>query len=106
MPIDATSPTTIQASFDKWAIAEFKQTGDGLAAFGDPSAPPIVLYARLVKYRVRDDGVSERSPFPADTRDVTIPDLYDLASKDPDAAAALQALVGMVAKVAGQKGLL
>lgn len=106
MPIDATSPTVVQATFDKWAIAELRQTGDGLAAFGDPSAPPIVLYARLVKYRVRDDGVSERSPFPADSRDVTIPDLYDLAAKDIDVASALAELVSVVAKVAGQKGLL
>jgi hypothetical protein len=105
MPIPAT-PSVVSATYDLWAIGGLRQVGVGLASAGESAAPPVGLVATLAKYRLRDDGVPEMSPMPADQVAITIPDLYALAATDPKVATALAALVEAVVSVARDQGKL
>lgn len=106
MALESTEPTTLIATYDRWAIASLNQIGDGCADAGQASAAPVALTVTLVKYRVRDDGISERSPLPSDRRALSVSDLYALAATDADVAAALAALIAAVAKIATMQGVL
>lgn len=100
MPIEATTPSTIAATFDRWAI-EFATQGDGLATFGKTDNRPIVAIATLTKFRIREeDGVSERSPLPADRITVVVPDVFAAAAEEPLIAQAMGAVLAAVQHVA------
>lgn len=90
MPYPAT-PTTVTAVYDRWTVMEFRQVGDGLADVGSSTIAPVRIAATIVKWRLREDGVAERSPLPSDRRDVTLDDLYAAAASDPTIAAAVAA---------------
>jgi hypothetical protein len=123
----ASSPTSVQAIYDRWTIVEFRTLGDGCVdlgqarpiryadydqetgdPIGDPIEhdPPIRVVVRLVKYRVRPDGASERSPHPGDVRQIQIDDLYAEAATDQGLAEALGALTAAVAGRAAAQGAL
>lgn len=113
--MNATSPTEIAATYDLWAIDHFESSGSGCVAFGQPGwlddqdqprNPPIRVYVRLVKYRVRADGISEESPLAADRWSGTIDDLYAAAATEPAFATALEALTVAVAGYATARGAL
>lgn len=105
MSIDATEPTVISASYDKWAFS-FYTSGFPCAAPGGSVADTVSAHATLVKFRIRDDGVYERSPLPADIREVHIEDIYATAATKPSVAAALAALLVAVAEIAADQGAL
>jgi hypothetical protein len=92
MPHPATQPTVLEGTYDLWAIA-------GLTVSG-------ALNATLTKYRVRPDGIAERSPHPADTIALGHPDLQALAAERPDVAAAVDALTDALMAYAAEQGKL
>lgn len=97
MPIDATQPTTIAATYDKWAF-EFSTRGFGV------DGGPITCVANLAKYRVLEDGTGELSPLIGDRISVSVPDLYALMATDADVASAFASLVVAVEKIAQSQG--
>lgn len=106
MPIEATTPTELSASYNFWAFT-FRTDGFGLASPGqDTAADPISATVTLVKYRVREDGVPEISPVRGDQTTITVPDIYALAAGDPVVADALNALVAAVDHIARSQGKL
>jgi hypothetical protein len=106
MPLEATDPGTLSATYDLWAFT-FATYGLGLALPGEP-APADTINARadLVKYRVRPDGVAEMSPLPSDRATITVPDLYALAATNATVAAAMAALIAAVGEIATMQGKL
>ena len=97
MSIDASTPTTLDATYDKWATV-VQQYGDGCADYGASAAGPIAVGCTLVKYRDRTDGVAERSPLPTDRVTLRIDDLYTyLATDTPHSQALAQAVQAMTA---------
>lgn len=104
--IEATTPTAVSATFDAWAICSIVQSGDGLAPFGASAAGVVSMTVKLVKYRVRPDGVAERSPLPGDIATVTIPDLYVKAASDQTVATGLSAFTAAVVEVGKAQGVL
>jgi hypothetical protein len=107
MPITATDPTTIAATFDLWQMAYLTIAGDGLADFGAPVARPVVIESALVKYRTRADGVPERSPLPGDRTPIlraTLAELLGDADLAPLVAAAEQAVVSLLVAFATKRG--
>lgn len=107
MPIPASMPTTLSGEFSNWAF-EFRTIGDGLLPYGSPRGgqPPIAAVAKLTKFRVRDDGVSERSPSPEDSITVAIADLYAEAATNPVVASALTSMIEAVSSIAVSQGKL
>jgi hypothetical protein len=113
--MNATEPTTLTATYDKRAIAEFRTLGDGCLALGEappqdgqgnPTAPLVRVIVRLVKYRLRPDGTAERSPHRADVRSFEIADLYAQAATNPEWADVLTRLTMAVAGYAASVGAL
>ena len=108
MPIEASEPSVVSATYDLWAF-EFQTVGTGAIPAGSPPetpTPPVVAYVRMTKARVREDGQWELSPLPGDTRVFNVPDLYALAATDADVAQVLGALILAVGKIAALQGLL
>jgi hypothetical protein len=105
--IPATTPTILDATFPYWSF-QIQSIGDGLLPFGAPlgSQPPIQFVAVGTKFRVRSDGVQERSPLASDTVTMTIPDLYAEAAIDPTIAAALGAMLAAVQAYGAAQGVL
>lgn len=104
MPITAGDPTTVDAVYDKWGLTSFAIIGTGAVATGNTGpAEPVRVVATLTKYRVREDGVSELSPLPADVLRVTSDDVYALATRLPSVATALGALLAAVYEVAQEQ---
>ena len=106
MPINATESTVLDATYDKWAISEFRTYGDALSGYGESAVQPVRVFVRMIKYRVRDDGIPERSPILSDSRSFDIPDLYAALESDPLLAQAMQSLTTAVAAHASQLGVL
>lgn len=104
--IAATTPTAVSATFDQWAICSIAQAGDGLATFGAAAAGTVSMTVKLVKYRVRPDGVAERSPLPSDIATVTILDLYAKAASDQTVATGLAAFTAAVVEQGKALGVL
>jgi hypothetical protein len=114
MAISATESTVIEATYDRWTVT-LSQAGDGcvglgeaapLDSQGEPADPPIRLMIGAVKYRVREDGRSERSPLPGDRRQLEIPDLYAACYADPQLASAMAGVTAaIVAHLAAQGAL-
>lgn len=108
MAIDATTPTTVNGTFDQWAY-EFRTIGNGLLHFGAPAGPqpPIRALVTMTKYRVRADGVQEASPLAGDVVTLQVADLYAAAAADPSGiGAALAANRAAVEAYAREKGAL
>ncbi len=100
MAIEATTPTVLDAAtFGLWAVASLRIEGDGLADFGGSVPQPVRVQATLVKYRLRGDGVPERSPFPGDILTLALADLYAAAAADPALAAAIPAILAAVLSI-------
>lgn len=104
MPIEATEPTVIAATYPYWAFS--------IQTRGFPCAPPggttpdtVSCHVTLIKFRIRGDGVPEQSPLPDDVRTITVDDIYALAATKPTVAAALAALMEAVAEVASDEGV-
>ena len=97
MPIDASEPTVISATYDKWAF-EFSTRGFGV------DGSPVMCFASLAKYRIRDDGTGELSPLDSDRVSVAVPDLFALMATDADVASAFAGLVVAVQKIAQAQG--
>lgn len=107
MSISATNPSSVSATYNLWAISMFQVQGDGLVRIGQTDAPPpVAATATLVKYRIREDGLAERSPLVSDRLDLSIPDLYALAATDSTIGAALTSIVTGVTHFASGQGLL
>jgi hypothetical protein len=106
MPHPATQPTILEGTYDLWAIAGLTVSGHGLAPDGGSAPAPIALNATLTKYRVRPDGIAERSPHPADTIALGHPDLQALATDRPDVATAVAALTDALMAYAAEQGKL
>jgi hypothetical protein len=106
MPHFATKPTRIDATYDLWAIAGLTVSGHGLAPYEGLTPAPIAFNATLTKYRIRPDGIAERSPHPADTIAVGHPDLMALGADRPDVAAAVAALTDALMTYAAEQGKL
>lgn len=103
-----TAPTTtLSGTFDKWAF-EFACSGDGCLAYGAAGpVPPVIVTARMTKYRIRDsDSLAEKSPLPSDQVLVIIPDLYASAAEDEDVQAALTAIIALVEKYGTIQGFI
>jgi len=106
MPIEATEPTEIVASYDKWAFM-ISTTDYPCAKPGEIEPATVGLVLSLAKFRIRPgDNVPELSPLPADYKSLRIDDIYTLASTNLKVATALQALMEAVEDVAGSEGLL
>lgn len=109
MPIDATDPTVVSATYNLWAVASLQIAGDGCVAFGQTDVQPVSVSATLVKARVLSDGKTwERSPLPSDIVRLQIPDAYAfIATGTPQAQAieaALQAVETAVNAYGAQQG--
>lgn len=97
MPINATTPTTINETYDRWAISGLQLIGDGCAAFGQATPGPVSIQAALVKARVRTDGVTwERGNAPEDTVRLSIPDLYGYVATNTTTAQSVAAAIGAI----------
>jgi hypothetical protein len=106
-PIPASNPSTIAATWDKWAF-QIGSRGDGLLSYGAQTGPqpPIQFTAIGSKFRVRDDGCQERSPLPGDIVALVIPDLYAAAAAKPYVAAALAGLLSAIVQYGTETGQL
>lgn len=104
MPIEATQPTVLSAVYPYWAF-QFHTSGYPCAAPGSSVVGQVSCHVTLVKFRNREDGVSELSPLASDVREITVPDIYALAAIKPSVAAALAALMVAVAEVASDEGV-
>ncbi len=108
--MDATIPTVVSATYDKWCITSFAAVGDGCVGLNDSALQPVALTIQMQKYRVRPDGLSERSPSPTDTRLLTIGDLYASLGANPtdpvwqQIGAAMASLTAAVAAYAAARG--
>lgn len=96
MPITATNPTALAATYDLWAVQSVTIAGDGCAAVGEESPGPVLAAVTLVKARVRAGGVWERSPLPADTLTAAVPDVYAEMVAGTDLGKALGAALAAV----------
>lgn len=105
MPIEATAPTILEATYDKWAV-QFRTNGFPSARIGETTARPVSCTIVMQRSRIRPDGVWEASPLPADLVEFTVPDLYALVAEDAAAANALQAMIGVIATQAASRGIL
>lgn len=105
MPIEATEPTVIAATYDKWAFS-FHTTGFPCAAPGGMTPDTVACHVTMLKFRLREDGVPERSPLPSDMREIHVDDLYALAAIKPSVATALTAMLDAIAEVAADEGKL
>lgn len=103
MPIEATEPTVISATYDKWAFS-FHTVGFPLADPGGDVVGKVGCTATLVKYRTREDGIDERSPLQSDVRMIHIPDVYAEMQATPSIASAFAALMTAVTEVAEAQG--
>ena len=104
--IPATAPTNLEAVYDRWTISGISQAGDGCADVGKSNAGKIRLTVTLVKFRLRPDGVSERSPLHGDTITVVVDDLYAEMASNSVVADAMNSFVAGVVNVAQSKSLL
>jgi hypothetical protein len=106
MALEASEPTAIAATYDRWHFT-FRTEGLGVALPGqDAPADVVSAHATLVKCRLRGDGVEEMSPLSSDQITISVPDAYALAATDPIVAAALGALIAAVGHIAQLQGKL
>ena len=105
MPIEATTPTEITATYPYWAFS-FHTSGFPCAPPGGDTPDVVSCHVTMVKFRVREDGVPERSPLPSDVREIHVADLYALAAQKPSVATALNSMLTAIAEVAGDEGKL
>lgn len=108
MPIEATSPSVLNQTYDKWAF-EFHTYEDGCVDYAEPGpSVPIRAHALMVKARIREDGTWERSPLPSDRVTVIVDDLGAAIASDPSGpmATAYGALVAAVQSFAESQGKL
>lgn len=105
MPIAATEPTVISASYPFWAFS-FYTSGFPIANPGEDTVGVVSCSVTMVKFRVRDDGIPERSPLQSDVVTFHVPDLYSLAAEKPSVATALTAMLTAIAGEAEAEGVL
>jgi hypothetical protein len=103
MPIEATEPTVLAATYPYWAFSIYT-TGLPLAEPGGTEVGQVSCTATLVKYRTREDGIDERSPLQSDVRTVRIQDIYASMPSRPKIATAFSALMEAVAEEAEIQG--
>lgn len=102
-PIEASEPTVISATYDKWAF-EFSTCGFPCAAPGSSVVETVSCHIRMLKFRVREDGIFERSPLESDSQEIHIVDLYALAAEKPIVATALAVMLEAITEVADDEG--
>lgn len=105
MPIEATEPTTISATYPYWAFA-FRTNGFPTASPGGNAVGTVSCVVVMKRFRIREDGVPEDSPLPSDLVEFTVPDIYALAATKPSVATALTAMLTAIAEVAADEGVL
>lgn len=105
MPIEASEPTVISASYPYWAVS-FHTSGFPVADPGGDTVGVVSCSVTMVKFRIRDDGIPERSPLQSDVVTFYVPDLYALAALKPGAATALTAMLAAIAEEAADRGVL
>lgn len=112
MPIEATAPTTVSATYDRWVIAGLTIVGDGCVAFGQepnpgenaPTPQSVGITAKMVKARVLESGLWERSPLPRDEVDLSIPDVYAFIATGTPTSQAVATAIGAVLQALGVVG--
>lgn len=105
MPIEATQPTTISATYPYWAFA-FRTNGFPCAKPGSDVVATVSCTVVMKRFRVRDDGIPEESPLPSDIIEFTVTDLYASAAAKPRVAVALTAVLEAIAEEAADRGAL
>lgn len=106
MPIEATTPTVLSATYDKWAV-QFRTNGFPSARVGAATPDTVSCTVVMQRSRIRDDGVWEASPLPGDLVEFTVPDLYALAAAKPETVGvALQSMLVAIAGEAAERGVL
>lgn len=105
MPIEATQPTTIEATYPYWAFT-FSTSGYPIAPPGGSVVDTVSCQVTMVKFRIREDGVAEQSPLPSDQDSFTVTDLYAAAAEKPSLATALAAVLEAIQVEAQAQGKL
>lgn len=112
MPLFATTPTNVSATYDLWAIGDLRIAGDGCIDPGQlpdpgqelPTPQPVMITVQLVKARILGNGLWERSTGPSDKVEFSIIDVYKYVADGLPAAAEIGAAMGAVLAGVGAVG--